>query len=195
MNEPNEKIEQMLGRLELQQPSASLDQRMSDLFAQSGSGVAGRIDGGSILDRDQDQWASYKFKLRLSWSLNAVAGIAAVLAVAWMVGQNMNTSPSTPSTVQSAHVVPPPTDRGPASAIARNSVNPLVGPQLAEANMQVGESRIVDEGFTTTPAGDPVRVLRRESVQRSMWVDPDTQAHVQVEVPNEEVVLINSPTY
>ena len=187
MNEPSDKIEQMLCRLELREPSQALDRRMADLFAQA---PAMKTDFQTETD-------SFKFRstrsTRSAW-ISALAGVAAVIAIAWFANQHMNLGNPGRITAQGNLVNQAP------DALSASSVQSFSNPQLAIAKVQapsihVGESQIVDEGFTTTPSGDPVRVLRRQSVQRSMWVDPDTQAHVQVEVPNEEVVLIDSPTY
>jgi hypothetical protein len=168
MNEPNDdKIEQLLNQLCPVEPSKQLDQRMKRLFAKSSSG-------------------------NRSYSIASYApplGIAALLVVAFGAGAYvlMMNSVSTPGSSVGSNNPPAVQSVEPSpSALASNQ-----GPTA----IHVAESELIDGGFTTTPTGNPVHVLRRESVQRSAWVDPQTKAVVQVEEPSEEVVLVSAETF
>jgi hypothetical protein len=56
-------------------------------------------------------------------------------------------------------------------------------------------SRTFDDGTFVIGGDIPVRRLRREIVQTVEWFDPQQEAHIQVSLPREQVVLVGMRKY
>ena len=165
MNEPD--LENELRALRPVAPSANLEERIAaDLAPReivAAPSCAVRVPTAGVLARTATTNPFAQWLRGLGW---AVAGAAAVVAL----------------------------------VIFFQKADRPVTPQIATAEEDAGafvpaesERELVDaddSGILYVEGEEPVRALRFHSVERYAWINPETGARVEVEVPREDLVLM-----
>ena len=166
MNLNESELEQQLRQLRPRPPGADLEQKIADDLRRREFALVERVPTTAVLRRAGSSRGSWTQWLRgLGW---AFAGAAAAIAVIALT----NRGDSENAKIASA-AAPAPT----ASFEPTESTEELV---TAE-----------DEGLVLGSDQEPVRQVRYHSLERHVWVNPQTGARMEFEVPREDVRFVS----
>ena len=80
-------------------------------------------------------------------------------------------------------------------ALLRRDVQDRINPQIAKADdsgdveHQI-EWNTIDQGTVFVNGEQPMRSIRRERMDNFRWIDPETNASMELTVPNNEIVFV-----
>jgi hypothetical protein len=112
------------------------------------------------------------------------AAIAASLVVAMLLPRLVRSPAPRPDPSGMVAVGP---DSAPLTAVSE-------GPRAQDLEHEV-QWRTVDRGTVFLDDEIPLRSLVRQQVETLSWYDPKRQAHVQMEIPRDEVMLVGYNSY
>lgn len=165
MNLNESELEQQLRLLRPRPPGADLEQKIADALRRREFALAERTPTAAVLRRAESSLASLSQWLRgMGWAL---AGAAAAIAVIALTNHVENGNAKVATSAAASTAVFEPTE----------STEELV---TAE-----------DEGLVLGSDQEPVRQVRYHSLERHVWVNPQTGARMEFEVPREDVRFIS----
>jgi hypothetical protein len=116
-----------------------------------------------------------------TWLLGAfVTGMAASVAILWAAPMLRGTAPA---------AVPQIVDAGTKS---QPDVNVTT---VVPAVERVVQSHTTDEGVMLFGNDTPIRVLRRQQLEQTRWLDAQQKMQTKQSVPEDELLFIKMPTY
>lgn len=169
-------VEQLLKRIPLHKPSASLDDRVLDTLARAEMTADHRADALSFDDGPQ----TYGGSRALPWVMFALAtaACAALAAVMWF-------GPGTPA----ERTTPGPTVAGPSDDSSRDKNTTVTN--VADFN----PVRIEQVWTGVQPEGvvfiddTPVRRYRQQTIEHVQLVDEEKNIRIEITVPREDVIV------
>ena len=93
------------------------------------------------------------------------------------------------STVRPPSIVKAPGADGPLSDLVDGSLS--FDPQRIDWST----NQLLPSGWFVVDDGPPIQALRRQSVNRTLWIDPTRQITVEMQRPREQMVLIRQTPY
>lgn len=182
MDRNQDQLESMLKSLPTAKPSAELDARIARALAQQPVGVRGTRDASGRDPRPAVIGRIWRVVLAV-----AAVVIVALLVTAGMLLRSPDNAPG-PVAVNSPSNTTDPTTPNTNATSDTQAV-----PQTA--TLASAESSYTYAGVVQGADGQPVRVLQRHTVQKWTWIDPETNARVEAQVPQEDVVLVSLAMY
>lgn len=172
-------IESLLKGLPLAKPSAELDARIARALVQQPVGVrraATRDPRPAVIGR--------------IWRVVLAAAAVVIVALLATAGVLLRS----PDNANGPIAVNSPSNTTDSTTPNTNATSDTQAvPQTA--TLASAESSYTYAGVVQGADGQPVRVLQRHTVQKWTWIDPETNARVEAQVPQEDVVLVSLAMY
>jgi len=173
MNAPKhdlDEFEQALSQLPLREPSPMLDHRIGAALKQA----ANHPDHAPPTRR---WWVG---------PLAIAAMVALITAIGLPVYLSNTPATSSPRTVQTTPAPPlenPKTDSG------------GTGYHFEPQPVNLRWSRDIEMGTMKTASGQPVKTIRRQSVDQEVWVDPERGTTMQTTRPSEKLYVVSQSVF
>lgn len=182
MDRDQDQLESMLKSLPRSKPSAELDARIARTLAQRQRGVRPDVIGRI--------WASV-----LLVAAMVILALAVTIGVLLRPSANNNTGSIASNNTNTSSVEIPIGRVATTNNSGQANTSSDAGGVPQTATLASAESSYTYAGVVEGADGQPVRVLQRHTVQKWTWIDPDTNARVEAQVPQEDVVLVSLAMY
>jgi hypothetical protein len=165
MNLPDSEFEEQLRLLHPRPTSPQLEEAIAASLQQREIALVDRAPTAAILRPPRSAPASFwRWFQGIGWAL---AGAAAAVAAIVLVNHFEAGAEATKLAATTA------------------AAAPAAGFEYAESNAELVTTE--DEGLVLAGDQEPVRQVRYHSLERHVWVNPNTGARMEVEVPREDV--------
>jgi hypothetical protein len=166
MNLNESELEQQLRQLRPHPASAALEGKIALALEQRDWSLAERVPTAAVIRRARPASFSWtKWLQGVGWALAGAAAAVAVIAVA----RHDETPPSRMTEVALS---------APAATF-----------EPTESTQEIVNAE--DEGVVLDSDQEPVRQVRYHSLERHVWVNPQTGARMEFEIPREDVRFIS----